>query len=234
MQSVAITETEAPTVSGMIENDWLMVMPDVARNAAWFLTMLQELGPAELTRVIGPDNMQAVQALVANTERLFNVAEQLDAGEAYLVPWQATAEEGGTQHVAVARMPAPASGGHLAGWPIWVAGAVAVSLVGIAVLISKWETEVETLRENNAALELSILQRIQVNAEALMKTDPAAAARIMEANAKAIAAQNAARANPKNWLQQAFKAAGEAIGQVPALAWALGLYVLLQFVGNKR
>lgn len=230
MQAIAITVAEAPTVAGLIESEWTIVVPDVARNAAWFLTMLEELGAPELMRVIGPDNMQAVQALIGNTERLFKVAEQLDARQAYLVPWQ---EPNGAAHVAVAAMPAPASGGQLGAWPIWLAAAAAVTLTGLAVLISKWEMEVETLRENNAALELSILERLQSNAEALKTTDPAAAARIMEANAKAIAAQNAAALNPKNWLQAAFKAAGQAVEGVPALVWALGIYAVLQMVGRR-
>ena len=235
MQTIRISPAEAPTVAAMIENNWSMVMPDVARNAAWLMTMMQEVGTADLTRVIGPDSMQESNELIANTKRLYKVAQLLDTGQAYLIPWQATAEEGGGQHVAVARGRLPAAG-ELGVWPLYVAASIGVLISGAVVLIAKWETDVEMLREQNAALELKILERIQTNAEALQKSDPAAAVRLMEANAKALAAQNTAGQNPKGWLARAFDLVGDVLGVavVPALVWLLGFYAFTRFANGRR
>lgn len=235
MQTFRITQAEAPTVAAMIENEWSMLLPDVARNAAWLMTMLQEVGAADLTRLIGPDLAQRSQALIAETKRLYEVAQLLDTGGAYLIPWQATPEEGGGQHVAVARGGVPASG-ELGAWPIYVAMGIGALITGAVVIIAKWETDVETLRVNNEQLELRIMERIQTNAEALMATDPAAATRLMEANSKALAAQNTAARNPSGWLSRAFSLLGKvaAGAAVPALMWLLGFWAFTRFGTSRR
>lgn len=235
MQTFRITPAEAPTVAAMIENEWSMVLPDVARNAAWLMTMFQEVGAADLRSLIGPDLMQRAEALIVDTKRLYEVAELLDAGDAYLIPWSATAEEGGGQHIAVARGQLPGAG-ELGAWPLYVAQAIGVLITGAVVIIAKWETDVAKLRQNNEQLELRIMERIQTNAEALRASDPAAAVRLMEANAKALAAQNTAARNPTGWLSRAFNLVGKvaAGAAVPALLWLFGFWAFTRFGGSRR
>lgn len=237
MQAVAYPPLVLRQTADALEAEYGMVLADVAKNAAWFLTMREQLGPQDVTALMGPDNVQGATAMINQTRELVAVADMMDSGAAFLLPWQTT-EEG--EHVAVVRSEALAelpAGAELGAWQIAAGIAVGVLLVGVGayVLVRHWETDVRTLQMQNAELELRIIDRIQANADALLTTDPERAARISEANAKALAAQATALRNPKSWLDQAFGTASRiAESTIPPLAWIIGLYVLSQSNFGKR
>ena len=231
MQSVAYPPQVMRMTADALEAEWGMVVRDVAKNAAWFLTMHDQLDTRDLTALIGPDNMEASAAMVNEGRNLVAAADMMDTGAAFLLPWS-TREEG--EHVAVVRREGFAelpAGAELGAWQIAAGIAAGLGLVGIGgyVIVRYWETDVRKLQVQNAELELSILDRIQANADALLKTDPQTAARISEANAKAMAAQSTALRDPKTWIDQAF-GTGLRIAEstFPPLAWIIGLYLLSQ------
>lgn len=232
MQSVAITAAEAPTVTAVIESRWLALMPLVAANGAWFMAMHRELGTSGLMAAVGPDTIEDAQGLLMFTKRLHVAATQLSNGQAYLQPWQSR-EEG--THVAVVLNAGLPQGAELGVWPIAVM-MMGVSLAGMAsyVVVQRWNSEVMALAQENEALQIKVLQRVQAMAETLVKTDPAAAAKLGEANAKAIAASNVALRHPQGWLEKALGSvgAGAAIGGGVSTITILGVLWLMSRKGS--
>jgi len=232
MLSINVERAKAPQLAAAMELRWGLVSNKVAIDAAWFMTMMQELGPTELIALIGPDAMQESQALVLRMRRLYAASRMLDNGTAFLLLWS-TQEEG--QHVAVVRRQGLPQGAELGVWPIAIiAAGVVLSGIAAHVVVRYWETDVTELAQDNKTLELKMLERIQANAEALTKTDPARAARMMEANTKALAAQRTALADPKSWLERAFQSVGRIAGSAVSPLLVVGGLLLLSRFMEKR
>ncbi len=238
MTIASLDSSEARFVGNALEGVWNEMLQTVGPLMAWYMTMLQELGEDELTGIIGPDIMQEGHMAIQDLDSLWGPVKLLDQGTHVLLPWidpEARRIEGTpVMHFAIVDRKAIPPEAGLGVWRVVTLATLGLLVAAAYVVVKFFDVDVQKLKAETAMLRTKVFERMQANVAAIAKTDPIAAARIAEANAKALAAQTAAERNARGWLDRFFDTIGGAVeGATAPLMWLAVFWFLSQMGKNK-
>ena len=227
------TMDEARAIRDVLESQWQLQRAAIAAELAGPATLARLLTPGEILRVMGPDVVDGYRQAAARAKLVYDASRALDAGKAVLVPWHPNLPGSGVIAIAVVRKEGLPNVGTLGVWPIFVVAGVVglVTISAAAVLVSKFDNEIQMARLELEALRMKAVDRIAANVRQIAATDPAAAARYMDAARKALDATRAATTDPRGFLDRLFGAMESA---VTPFAWLAGLYLVSRIMERRR
>lgn len=223
LQFVDIDRGGALAIAARVEGLWL----EMAAQAAPLLAMITTMHAhnAQLTaELIGPEGMQEGNAFAQGVMEMTHAVQSLQRGTAVLAFVETVEGSERVQHVAVIRRDGIPEGAQLGAWPI-VIGVAAVAVSLAAVIVSRFDYDLQLLKQKAEQGRVQMLERIAEKAAEMRATDPQFADRILDFAAAAQAAELDASKNPSGWLERFFASAGSAAGAtVPWLLVGLGLW----------
>lgn len=236
MNVVPMSSGEAHALALAAEGLWADLMTAAAPNVALMSTLAAELTPDEMAKLFGPDLLDEARALLHELRNLHRNVALVENGTAVLVPWREGREP--VISIAIVRRNMLPPGADLAAWPI-VAAAAAIGVVVItagAVIVKAFDTYTQNLKSRTADLRVKMFERMATNAEAIRATDPAFAAKLLDAAGKATAAEVTAAGQGKSWLDRFFGgiAAGAGAGLAAPLVVALLAFLFFATQGARQ
>jgi hypothetical protein len=151
--------------------------------------------------------MRKAWYLLQRFERHHEIAKLLSSGSAVLVAYTDPLAAG--VHIGVyPRSKLPQQGFGLV-WK-YITLAAGVVLVAGYFFFRSWELELRTMQAETDELYLKVARAMNETVKRVGAKDPAAAARIAEANAKALQVAADARKEPQGWLDKILGTVGDA------------------------
>ena len=216
------TAAEAPTIIAAQQAAWAQALAEVGPSVAAASTLREQLGDAMVVQLVGVETATAYADLARQFVAMYQVARQLDRGDAVMVAWHDADAQGTptspTFLGVILKSAIPR--GTLAGWPLLILGG---GVVIAALLWKHWDVDVERMRQQNRAVENEARRRLSEQAESLRTTDPNAWAQLQTAMQNATAASAQAAADPVGFFDRLLQGVGAVGGGAAGGLVVLGI-----------
>lgn len=222
--SLTAVPINGPATVARLQGLWRGNGAEVAAGYA-YLSSLRAAGVPE--SAVGRGNLFEAERLLKDFKLDYGVAKKLSSGAAVLVSYVDQVDAAARVHIGVyptSKLPAPALGG------LWAYAALAVGtlLAGGWFYFRSWDKELEGFKAQTDRIFLQVAQTMADTVAQVGLTDPAAAARIAQANTAALKVAAAARKSPQSWLDKLLGTGGP-----PLWIWGLAaLYLYSQQRGS--